>query len=74
MSANDVNQALPNLCKKKVKAVVKKLKELGVTDQISSQYLVVSDLTDGGLLKIVEARRLISYLNKGNDFCGGIGM
>ena len=40
----DVIQAPPKLCLKKVEAVVKKMEELGVTDQISSQYLEISDL------------------------------
>ena len=65
-----VSQAFPKLSPEKVEAVVRKLKKLGIEDRDDVQYLKESDLTEGGLLRVVEARKLIERLKSGNDHSG----
>ena len=66
-----VSWALPELSVEKVEAVVRKLVELGIKRRHDVQYLEVDDLTEGGLLKVVEARKLLSAISKsGNDHSG----
>jgi len=62
MDRTEVSEALPNLCQDKVVAVIQKLKELGITDKKEFRaYVKEDDLIKGGLLTIVEARKLIEY-------------
>ena len=66
-----VSRALPELGPEEVEAVVRKLGELGIKGRNDVQYLEVDDLTKGGLLKVVEARKLISAISKsGKDHSG----
>ena len=70
MNRADITQALPQLCPQKVEAVLERLKELGCTDRKSIQYLQEADLTEGGILKLLEARRLIGTWKQFDDQSG----
>ena len=71
MNRADVNQALQELCPEKVEIVLRKLGELGIKRRDDVKYLKEADLTEGGFLKVVEARKFISALLKsGNDNLG----
>ena len=62
-----VSRALPELGPEKVEAVVRKLGELGIQGRNDVQYLEEADLTEDGLLKVVEARKLISVISKSGN-------
>ena len=65
-----VSRVFPKLSSEKVEAVVRKLKKLGIEDRDDVQYLKEADLTEGGLLRVVEARKLIDGLKSGTDQSG----
>ena len=64
------NRAFSKLSSGKVEAVVRKLEKLGIENRDDVQYLKEADLTEGGLLRVVDARKLIDRLKSGNDHSG----
>ena len=54
-----INKILPNLCQEKKQELLNRLSELGVVESSDLQNVEVEDLTKDGLLKVVEARKLV---------------
>ena len=70
MSKLDVSRALPSLSAEKVDALLQRLRECGVNDQNDAKYLKETDLTTGGFLNPVEARKLIEFCNNHDNLSG----
>ena len=64
-------QVLSEIGPAKAKAVLQKLRELGENDAFRMKHVKIEDFTEGGLLKVEEARKLISAVSKrDNDHSG----
>ena len=70
MSKLDVSRALPSLSVEKVDALFQRLRQLGVHNQNDAKYLKETDLTTGGFLNLVEARKLIEFCNNVDNLSG----
>ena len=60
-----MSDALPNIAKEKIDLVLKRLSELGVEDAGDLENVEVDDLTGDGLLKPIQARKLVKRWKKG---------
>ena len=60
-----ISDALPNIANEKIGFVLKRLSELGVEDSGDLENVEVDDLTSDGLLKPIQARKLVKRWQKG---------
>ena len=65
MADYGLSDALPKLTEEKKKEVLGRLKELGVEEYGDLKVIKDDDLTDDGLLTIVQARKLVKLWKEG---------
>ena len=63
-------KVLPRLSKERVEAVMRKIEDKGVPNEIGPEDLSVEDLMEGNLLKKPAATKLIKHWKKGFFFFG----
>ena len=64
----EISNVLPRLNKERVEAVMKRIKDKGVPNEIGPEELSVEDLMEGNLLKKPAATKLIAHWKKGCFF------
>ena len=63
-----ISKVLPRLNKERVEAVMRRIKDKGVPNEIGPEELSVEDLMEGNLLKKPAAAKLIKHWKKGLFF------
>jgi len=67
-------EILPQLSPNKTQAVIERVDELGVTEESDLQLITEEDLLSGGILKLVEARKLILYWHRSSASSGTLSL